>query len=46
MFREIYLQRCEEISGGETIDADETDDLYKGLMWSMIVGLKSNIPLL
>ena len=31
-------------SGGETIGADETGDLYKVLMCFMIVGLKSNIP--
>ena len=31
-------------SGGETIGTDETGDLYKVLMWFMIVGLKSNIP--
>ena len=31
-------------SGGETIGADETGVLYKGLMCFMIVGLKGNIP--
>ena len=44
MFDEIYLQKCEEFSGGEIIGADETCDLYKGLICFMIVGLKSNIP--
>ena len=45
MFDDRYLQKCEEFSGGETISADETGDLYKGLMCFMIVGMKSNIPL-
>lgn len=44
MFDEIYLQKCEEYSGGETIGADEMGELYKGLMCFMIVGLKSNVP--
>ena len=44
MFDELYLQKCEEFSGCETIGADETGDLYKGLMSFMIVRLKSYIP--
>jgi hypothetical protein len=44
MFDEIYLQKCEEFHGGESTGADETGELYKGLMCFMIVGLKSNIP--
>ena len=44
MFDEMYLQKCEEYSGGEIIGANENNELYKGLLSFMIVGLKENVP--
>ena len=44
MFDEMYLQKCEEYSGGEIIGADENNELFKGLLSFMIVGLKENVP--
>ena len=44
MFDEMFLQKCEEYSGGETYGADEDGNLYKGVLSFMIVGLKSNVP--
>ena len=44
MFDETYLQKCEEYSGGEIIGADENNELFKGLLSFMIVGLKENVP--
>ena len=40
MFGEMYLQKREEYSGGEVIGANENNELYKGLLSFMIVGLK------
>ena len=40
----MYLQKCEESSGGEIIGADGNYELYKGLFSFMIVGLKENVP--
>ena len=44
MFDEMFLQKCEEYSGGESVGADENGELYKGVVSFMIVGLKSNVP--
>ena len=44
MFDEMYLQKCEEYSGDEIIWADENNELFKGLLSFMIVGLKENVP--
>ena len=44
MFDEMYLRKCEEYCGGEIIDANENNGLYKGLLSFMIVGLKKNVP--
>lgn len=44
LFDEIYLQKCEEYVGGESIGANEEGGLYKGMVCFMIVGLKSNVP--
>ena len=44
MFDEIYIQKCEEYSSGESIGADNDGKLYKGVVCFMIVGLKENIP--
>ena len=43
MFDEIYLQKCEEYCGGEIIAANENNELYKGSLSFMIVGLKVNV---
>ena len=39
MFDEMYLQKCEEYCGGEIIGASENNELYKGLLSFMMVGL-------
>ena len=39
----MYLQRCEEYVGGETVGTDEDGEPYKGVVCFMIIGLKSNI---
>ena len=44
MFGEIYLQKCEEYCGGEIIDTNKNNELYKGLLSFMIVWLKKNAP--
>ena len=44
MFDDMYLQKCEEYCGGEIIGANEINELYKGLLSFMIVGLKENVP--
>ena len=44
MFDEMYLQKCEEYSGGEIIGAGENNELFKRLLSFMIVGLKENVP--
>ena len=44
MFDEMYLQKCEEYSGGEVYGADENNELYKGLVCFMIVGMKESVP--
>jgi hypothetical protein len=44
MYDEMYLQKCEEYSGGETYGKDKDGELYKGIVSFMIVGLKSNVP--
>ena len=41
---EIYLQICEEFSGGESSGADGTGCLHKCMVCFMIIGLKNNIP--
>ena len=44
MFDELYLQKCEQFCDGEIIAANENNELYKGLLSFMIVGLKKNVP--
>ena len=44
MLDEMYLQKCEEYSGGEVHGADENNELYKGLVCFMIVGMKESVP--
>ena len=44
IFDEIYIQRCEEYSGGASFGVDENNILYNGVVCFMIVGLATNIP--
>ena len=44
MLDEMYLQKCEEYCGGEIIGANENNELYKGILSFIIVGLKENVP--
>ena len=44
LFDEMYLQKCNEYSGGETIGVSGDGKLYKSVVSFMIVGLKENIP--
>ena len=44
LFDEMYLQKCEEYVGGETVGTDVDAELYKGVICFMIIGLKSNMP--
>ena len=43
MFDEMYLQKCEENSGSEMIGANKNNELYKGLLFLMTIGLKENV---
>ena len=43
IFDEMYLIKCEEYSGGQTIGADEENNLYKGVVSFMVVGLKESV---
>ena len=43
IFDEIYLQKCEEYSGGESIGTDDKGSAYKGMVCFMVVGLKNNV---
>ena len=44
LFNEIYLQKCQEYSGGDLIRWSEDGNLYKALVCFMIVGLKEPVP--
>ena len=44
LFDEIYLQKCEEYCCGESIGTDSKNNLYKGMVCFMIVGLKESAP--
>ena len=44
IFDEIYIQRCEEYSGGASLCVDENGSLYNGVVCLMIAGLARNIP--
>ena len=44
MLDEMYLQKCEEYSGGKSYGANEEGELFKGVMGFMIVGLQSSVP--
>ena len=43
MLDEMFLQKVEEYCGGKSIGADENNELYKGLVAFMIVGMKENV---
>ena len=44
MADEMYLQESTPYHSGEFYGANETGDLYKGVMVFMIVGLKKSVP--
>ena len=44
IFDEMYLQKCEEYTGGQLIGAATNAELYKGFVSFMIIGIKRNIP--
>ena len=44
MLDEMFLEKCEEYSGGKSCGVNEDGELYKGIMGFMIVGLKSSVP--
>ena len=44
LFDEMYLQKCEEYVGGETVGTYEDSELYKGVVCFMVIGLKTNVP--
>ena len=44
LFDEMYLQKCEEYFEGELIGSDENGELYKEIVYFMIVRLKEFIP--
>lgn len=44
MLDEMYLQKGTQFHGGKYVGADETGNLYKGIMIFMISGLKETVP--
>ena len=40
IFDELYLQKCEEYTGGQLIGAATNGELYKGIISFMIIGTK------
>ena len=44
IFDEMYLQKCEEYTGGQLIGAAINGELYKGIVSFMIIGIKQNTP--
>ena len=44
MFDEMSWQKSEEYVGGELVGVDEDDELFKGTISFMIVGLRQSIP--
>ena len=44
-FDEMYLQKGTQYHSGEYLGQNEDGELYKGIVYFMIVGLRKNIPL-
>ena len=44
IFDEMYLQKSEELAGGELVGSDKDGELYKVIVSFMIVGLADSIP--
>ena len=42
LFDELFLQKHNEYFGGEQISSDEIGELYKGIVYFMIAGLKES----
>ena len=43
MLDEMYLDKCEEYDSGKLVGADSEDNLYKGVVSFMVVGLKETV---
>jgi hypothetical protein len=44
MIDEMYIQKAAQYQAGEYIGADEEDNLYKGIVVFMVVGLQQSLP--
>ena len=44
MVDEMYLQKCEEHFAGDLVGCNSESELYKGLVYFIIVNLKDSIP--
>ena len=44
IFDKMYLQKCEEYTGGQLIGAATNFELYKGIVSFTIIGIKQNTP--
>ena len=44
LFDEMYLQKCVEYCRGEFFGSNINNELYKSIVWFMIIGLKENVP--
>ena len=44
IFDEMYLQKCEEYTGGQLIGVATNGELCTGIVSSMIIGIKQNTP--
>ena len=43
MLDEMYIEKCEEYDSGKLIGADDENQLYKGVVSFMVVGLKETV---
>ena len=44
IFDKLYLQKCEEYTGGQPFGTPTNDELYKGIVSFMLIGIKQNTP--
>ena len=40
----MYLQQCDQYSGGKVEGSDANGNLFTGIVCYMVIGLKSNVP--
>ena len=43
LFDEMYLQKCVEYCRGEFFGSNINNELYKSIVWFIIIGLKENV---